>query len=41
VAAQKYCSVASAINIRGGQVTNKAVAETFGFEYVPIKCGKE
>ena len=37
-AARKYCPVASAINIRNGQVTNKAVAETFGFEYVPIKC---
>lgn len=37
-AAKKFCPVASAINIRGGQVTNKAVAETFGFEYVPIPC---
>jgi alanine dehydrogenase len=37
-AARKYCPVASAINVRNGQVTNKAVAETFGFEYVPIKC---
>jgi alanine dehydrogenase len=37
-AARAHCPVASAINIRGGQVTNKAVAETFGFEYVPIKC---
>ncbi len=37
-AARKYGPVASAINIRNGQVTNKAVAETFGFEYVPIKC---
>lgn len=37
-AAKKYCPVASAINIRGGQVTNKAVAETFGFEYVSIQC---
>jgi alanine dehydrogenase len=34
-AAQRWRPVARAINIIGGQVTNRAVAETFGFAYNP------
>jgi alanine dehydrogenase len=34
-AAQKHPAIASAINIRDGQVTNKAVAETFGLNCAP------
>ena len=29
-------ALAAGVNIKGGQVTNKAVAETFGFECVPV-----
>jgi alanine dehydrogenase len=29
-------ALAAGVNIRAGQVTNKAVAETFGFECVPV-----
>jgi alanine dehydrogenase len=29
-------ALAEGVNIRNGRVTNKAVAETFGLEYVPL-----
>jgi alanine dehydrogenase len=34
VAAKKSRAIARAVNMHAGQVTNKAVAETFGFEFI-------
>ncbi|HUG68438.1 MAG TPA: alanine dehydrogenase, partial [Pirellulaceae bacterium] len=35
-AARDLAPIASAINIRGGEITNRAVAETFGMPYKPL-----
>ncbi len=35
-AARQFPPIASAVNIRHGEVTNEAVAETFDLEYVPL-----
>jgi alanine dehydrogenase len=35
-AARDLASIASAINIRGGEITNRPVAETFGMPYKPL-----
>lgn len=37
-ASQKFCPIASAVNIHQGQVTNEAVAATFELEYSPLAC---
>jgi alanine dehydrogenase len=36
VAARDLAPIASAINIRGGHITNQAVADTFGMPYKPL-----
>jgi alanine dehydrogenase len=37
-AAQQFCPIASAVNIYRGQVSNRAVAETFGLKHSPLEC---
>jgi alanine dehydrogenase len=37
-AAQQFCPIASAVNIFRGQVSNRAVAETFGLKHSPLEC---
>ncbi|MHB8865195.1 MAG: alanine dehydrogenase [Pirellulaceae bacterium] len=37
-AARHYSPIASAVNIYRGQVTNRAVAETFGLKHLPLAC---
>ena len=40
-AAQKFCPIASAVNIHQGRVTNEAVAATFELEYSPLSRADE
>ncbi len=37
-AARQFCPIASAVNIYQGQVSNRAVAETFGLKHAPLPC---
>jgi alanine dehydrogenase len=35
-AVRENAALAQGVNVRDGRVTNQAVAETFGLEYVPL-----
>jgi alanine dehydrogenase len=37
-AAGQFCSIASAVNIFNGRVTNGPVAETFGLQHSSLPC---